>query len=277
MNEYTKIFLEAYGDSVFEDPLDIKTKGYLITESMVPVTEGFIGELWNKIVEIFKKMWNAVVKFFKNIKDYFTKTKAERDKEKNDAMYKEAMKVPFTHKQKYDHKALMNKFNFADNALHDLFVVLLLLKTESKTPDKFDQDKFKSSHLNTLKKYCDVDESGGRLGISMRKEDIDPLEPSEKEGRTSWGEADSFVKECNTCLNKYKASIEFTQKLGGGSFDAVADADQFKNSIHFIRGTAMTLCNALMTCNLSLQHTLRCMQQEMNAITKSEDAAISNK
>ena len=74
MNEYTQIFLEAYGGSCFDsDLVDIQIENYI-------VIEGFLSDIYNKIKEfiikvfekvcsVFKQVWNKILSTLKRIKN----------------------------------------------------------------------------------------------------------------------------------------------------------------------------------------------------------------
>ena len=239
----------------------IAMEGY----QLEPITEGFLGDLWNRVVEIFKKIWDRIVKTAEKIKDWLTK----RNKQSDEKIMNEVLNNPYEHTFEYDHKELIDKFDYAYNAFNDLVPIMIKLKECSKNPENFKPDSFKSQYMSTFKKWCEVTDNGETIAVSCIKDKIQPISKSNKKGTITLKEANSFADTLDACTKKYHNLKTSSQKILGGYINGIVDTDQFKNSIHFIRALAMTLANALMTFGMSMDHTLHCMLIELNACTKS--------
>lgn len=242
----------------------IVTEGY----TMEPITEGFLVDVWKRVVEIFKKIWDKIVKTAKAIRDFLFKSRSELDAAEKKAIEDKVRNERHEHVFVYDHQELINKFDFAYNAFNDLIPVAVKLKEGSKNPDKFDPESFKSQNGSTLSKWCNVEDTGETLAISLDRDKIAPIQRSNKPGTISYKEADAFSNMIDHCSDKYKGLKDVVQKLTVDKIKSIIGIEQYKNTTHFIRGAIMTLSNVLMTLNASMEHTLHCMVSEFSACTK---------
>ena len=242
----------------------IAMEGY----QLKPITEGFLGDLWNRVVEIFKKIWDRIVKTVKAIKDFLFRSKKELDDKEKDEIYKQVINENHDHEFIYDHKELIAKFDWSYNAFNDLLPVAIKLKEGSKHPDKFNPAAFKSQNMTSINKWCNVDDNGERIAISLDKNKVAPVERINKMGTITHKESLDFAATIEAYTIKYSRLKENSQKILGGHIDGIIDVDKYKDSIHFIRGAVMTLANVLMTLSMSMDHTLHCMVSEFSACTK---------
>lgn len=248
----------------------IVTEGY----TMEPITEGFLADVWKRVSEIFKKIWDAIVKAAKAIRDFLFKSRSELDAAEKKAVEDKVMSKRHEHVFIYDHQELINKFDFAYNAFNDLVPIAVKLKEGSKNPDKFDPESFKSQNVSTLSKWCNVEDNGETIAISLDKDKIAPIQRSNKSGTISYKEADALSDMVEKCNDKYKRLKDVVQKLQGNIINKIAGVDPYENATHFIRGAIMTLALVLMTLNKSMEHTLNCMTVEFAACAK--DLVSSN-